>query len=407
MYSPRIIERRTAKLQDGSGTRLRRYTPEQSAELTAALDPLWDDAKRATRRHLAPGEAAFIQNELLLSAIDFHYWLRYARIKLDGGGLGPPRQWGSQEIVLRHLARAEDRMWDAKDHGWPIHGVRVLYHKARQLGATMISRLLTMHRMIFTKHINAMAASVDEDKVLELYNRDKTIYEYLPWWMRPAVRFEEKAAHLHFESLNTVILYQQASQKSGLGQGRQFEVSHLTECASWPHPQVIALDFIPTIPQSIHTLCILESTAQGRGNWWHEYTEDARAGQHPEWTYIFVPWYAVESKYRLHPPDNWTPMQTTLAHAAKVRETSPEWLERTIDLDREQLYWYETERASAQAAGELNFFLTNRAATPEESFQHSTQASFSPELLDRLRNATTAPKLYFEVTHAPVENPIG
>jgi len=400
MYSESIIAERIAKIERASGIKLRRHDIALVDERVQALNAAWDAGNDRPRRRITRDEAEFIRNECLLAMCDFRYWVaRYSYVKLDGGGLGHPRPWESQELILSHIARVEERAWEQRAKGWPIEGIRILLHKARQLGATALARLLTVHRMIFTRHINAMAASVDEDKVLELYDRDKVIYDHLPWWMRPQVRFEEKAAHIRFEGLNTLILYQQASQKSGLGQGRQFEIAHLTECASWANPQVIALDFLPTIPQSIHTLTILESTAQGRGNWWHEYTEETRAGAHPEWAYVFIPWYAERTKYRLHPPDNWSPSQITRLHADKVRATSHEWCQRVVELDREQLYWYETRRSSAQKANELNLFLTNYCATPEESFQHSTVASFSPELLDRLRLGTSEPKLYFEPTY--------
>lgn len=402
MYSSRIIDRRIASIYDSTGLALVRHPAAMIEQRLADLASAWDAENAKLLRRLTADETRFIRNETLLSMCDFGHWMQnYGYCKLDGGGLGHPRQWESQRIIMEHIAGAEERAWNQRSNGWPIEGIRVLLHKARQLGATLLSRMLTVHRMIFTKHINAMAASVDEDKVLELYDRDKVIYDNLPWWMKPAVRFDEKAAHIRFEGLNTLILYQQASQKSGLGQGRQFEVSHLTECASWQNTNVIALDFLPTIPMSIHTLVILESTAQGRGNWWHEYTEETRAGHHPEWTYIFVPWYAERTKYRLHPPDNWQPAPSTMAHAVKVRETSHEWCGSTVELDREQLYWYERNRASAQHAGELNLFLTNYCATPEESFQHSTVAAFSPELLDALRNETRAPLIYAEPTYAP------
>ncbi len=403
MYSPAIIDQRIAAIESAESIKLIRY--DNVAEMVSHLDAL-APKNGAMPRPLNKAEQNFIRNELLLAMCDFHHFAtNYARIQLDGGGFGPPVLWASQQRIMHYIAKAEVESWEARRKGWKPSGIRILNHKARQLGATSLARCLSMHRMIFSRHINCMAASIDDDKVKELYDRDKRIYDNLPWWMRPALLFDEKSAHIQFGELDTTLLYQQSQQKSGLGQGRQFVVSHLTEVASWSNPQIIALDFIPTIPQSVQTLVILESTAQGRGNWWHEYTEETRRGEHPEWTYVFIPWYIESSKYRTHPPDDWRPSQISLAHAAKVRETSPEWAGRTVDLDRDQLYWYELGRASAQKAGELNIFLTNFCATPEESFQHTTVASFSPELLDKLRLSACPPKFYFEPSqlNEPVE----
>jgi hypothetical protein len=88
---------------------------------------------------------------------------------------------------------------------------------------------------------------------------------------------------------------------------------------------MIELDFFPTLPLGINTLCILESTANGMGGWWYEFTEDVRKGLQRRWRYIFAPWYIESKKNRAHPPTDWTPTEMTLKHARKVYETSREY----------------------------------------------------------------------------------
>ena len=46
------------------------------------------------------------------------------------------------------------------------------------------------------------------------------------------------------------------------------------------------------------------------------------------------------------------------------------------------------QREEYRTAGRLNYFLSNYCATPEESFQHSGESAFDPELLDELRLRT-------------------
>ncbi|KKK58257.1 hypothetical protein LCGC14_3046240, partial [marine sediment metagenome] len=236
--------------------------------------------------------------------------------------------------------------------------------------------------------------SVDEDKVMELYTRDKTILDNLPWWLKPEIKYDEKGAHIHFGKLASRVLYQVGSQKSGVGQGRQFDVIHLTECASWPNPMTIENDLYPTIPRAASTLCILESTAQGRVNWWHDFTERIRIKGSYRWRYLFIPWYAEEKKYRFTPPSGWKPSDIAMLHAKKVHETSPEWIGKAVMLSPEQLYWWESERGDAVKRGVLNIFLTNYCATPEESFQHTGSSAFSPEILEKLRLQATMGKPY-------------
>jgi hypothetical protein len=261
----------------------------------------------------------------------------------------------------------------------------MVLHKARQLGATAIGCLLKLHRLTTQKHRRAMCASVDDDKIQELYDRDKLIYDNLPFYLKPGLAYDEKRAHIYFESLDSRILYQVSSQKSGLGVGRQFDFGHLTELSTWQNAGAVELDFFPTLPMSLSTMAVLESTAYGRGNFWHDFTERVRRGHSARWRYVFIPYYAEPDKYRRQPPEGWTPNEVSLLHAQKVYDTSPEFVGQHVMLSREKLYWWESTRAEAQQANTLNFFLTNFCSTPEESFQHSGQSAFSAELLEDMR----------------------
>lgn len=194
-----------------------------------------------------------------------------------------------------------------------------------------------------------------------------------------------KNVHLSLDGIGSQILYQKDNQESGLGQGSQFDVSHITEVASWQDPQSIELDFIPTIPQSPYAFCILESTAQGRGDWWHNFIDAVRMKRIYGWSYCFWPWYVNKSKYRAKPPDSWRPSKMAELHAKKVLETSPEILGYKVELSREQLFWYEMKYQNAREKGELNLFLMNFAITPEQSFQHANQGAFDTEFMDEMR----------------------
>ncbi|KKM75626.1 hypothetical protein LCGC14_1388340 [marine sediment metagenome] len=398
MYSQRIIGDQQGKLEKRLGFKLTRYPLDQVEAWMAHLDKAYDRDNKQLRRALTPEEDRFILNETLLSTIDYLYHAeRYHTIELDameGGGLGKLHPWESQRIVLRHLAKWQEEDYDRVARKEKAIGILAAVNKARQLGLTAICRSLSVHRLTTVPGVRVLAGSIDEDKVMALYTKDKTIIENLPWWLRPEVKYDEKGAHIHFGKLASHILYQVGSQKSGVGQGRQFDVSHLTECASWPYPMTIENDFYPAIPRSATTLCILESTAQGRGNWWHDFTERIRIKGSYRWRYIFIPWYAEENKYTFTPPSGWKPSDIAIMHAKKVHETSPEWVGRAIMLKPEQLFWWESERGDAVKRGTLNIFLTNYCATPEESFQHTTVSAFSAEVLEKLRLQTAMGKPY-------------
>lgn len=346
------------------------------------------------------------------------------RLQVDKRTSGEKSKLGNQEVVRFDVSRMHDifkilgrcrpsrllekKWWEGKElpnHGgdtWAtvisveVAGTQRVYdfettthtYIAEGLVShnTLIGRCLDMHRCTTNSHIRAIAASLDDDKILEMYDRDKVILNNLPWWMKPEIGFDEKAQHLYFEKLGSRILYQTGNQKFGVGQGRQFDIGHLTECASWPNPLTIEHDYFPTIPQSMLALHILETTAQGRGDWWHNFVKLVRKGITRRWRFVFIPWYVEASKYNAHPPADWKPTDLSMKYAQHIYETSPEFcFGKQVLLSREKLYWYETTRNEYQARNSLNIFFSNYAATPEESFQHSTRSAFDYETLERLR----------------------
>lgn len=344
--------------------------------------------------------------------LSFQYWSHYATIQRDGGGITNfDHPWESSKILLKFIARVEEEQHDAIDRGDmvpysmagqakpAVPGILIALNKARQLAATTLGRLITMHRVTTQAQRRGLAASVDEDKIQEMYDRDKLIYDNLPFFLKPDLLYDEKRAHIHLNDLNSRILYQVSSQKSGIGVGRQIDIHHLTELSTWLNPQVVEVDFFPTIPRSIHTFGLEESTPFGRGNWWHQWTEKVRSGRSERWRYCYIPYYAEPSKYRALAPADWKPSQLALIHAQKVHDTSAQYVGKTIMLSRDVLYWWETTREEYRQGNKLNFFLTAYSATPEESFQHSTVSAFGAEFIAELRDRVRPGRTY-EITKA-------
>jgi len=386
MYSTRLIERSQSKVEAATKLTLKRYDIPEVLQRKQDLQRLVkDDGTLA--RDLNMEERAFIRNEQLLSMIDFRYWLtRYAHLLVDQGGLETfSEPWESQEILLRFIARLEDEMVDMASRGESVDGILIFLHKARQLGATALGRAISVHAMTAREHTRAMAASIDDDKVLELYDRDKLIIDNLPFYLRPSIGFDEKAQHIFFDKLGSRVIYQLGTQKSGLGQGRQFDVTHLTECASWPYPGIIEHDWMPTIPQSLRAFALLESTAQGRGNWWHQQIKKLSDHRLRRWHLVFIPWYAELKKYRATPPTDWKPSDEAMLHAQRVHESSRKYVGRDVMLTKEQLYWWQSTRDEYYLSNNLAVFYTNYCATIEESFQHRQKSAFGFEVLDHYR----------------------
>ena len=393
MYSDRVTQAAQERLEVATGVKLVRYDRPKREDFYSHLDGLFDEDTEQPARPLTKEEREFIRNERLLAMLDFDYWTFCCKIIHDKGGITRLKLWGAQEVALAKIARIEEAMIDAFARGEPVDGILICQHKARQLGATAFSRALVFHRITTAEHTRAITASIDDEKIDAIVLRDKRILENLPWWMRPSVGYDTKGGHLFFDKLDSSLIYQTYSQVSGLGQGEAFEVGHMTECGNILSKE-LEHNFFPTIPQSTASLHILESTAQGRGNWWHEFVTNVLDGNMRRWNVIFTPWYSVDEKYKAHPPPDWNPSEITLLHAQRVWDTSFDYIGKKVMLSKQQLYWWETTRAEYAKSGSLANFLTNFCATISESFQHREDSAFSVETLDHLRNNSRSAAAY-------------
>ena len=422
MYNPEVISRRTYAARK-AGLEFKRLTRSDSIEIARKLERLrFDHTGRLLpddqlSRPLNGAEQAHIDSERVICKLDFEYWfVRYAHIELDPGvdvesrsGFGPPVLLESQRRYITLIGRREAECHEELRKYKFTEGIRVYIHKVRQVAATATARALSMHRMIFWPGTRSLAASLDDVRVGELFRRDHAILDGLPFWMRPRVYPDVKDTELGFEPPTAShCSYQAENQqqgRGGLGVGQQRDISHLTEVALWQNPGYIEMSFMPSVPKASTTLHIQESTAFGKGNYWHEVTEAARNKKrgYEHWVYAFVPWYMNRMKWRANVPSDWRPAEHTIHHAELIERTSPEFFDGvTIRPSVEQLYWWESERAKLLRNGELATFLTNYPATPEQSFQNPLQGALPAELIEWMELQVRMPRKMYEIELAQV-----
>lgn len=421
MYHPEIIQRRLYAAKK-AGLAFKRLPRQDSIDIAAKLQKLRSDhtgrllPDDQLARPLLPAEQHHIDSERILCKVDFEYFMtRYSCMDLDPGvsdgrsGVGPPILLESQHRYINLAGKRELECHEELKKYKFTEGIRMYIHKVRQVVATATARSMSMHRMIFWPGTRCFAASLDDERVGELFRRDHLILDYLPFWLKPRVYPDVKDEEIGFEPpTGTHCSYQAENQqqgRGGLGVGSQRDVSHLTEVALWQNPGFIRFSFAPAIPKAITTLHIQESTANGKGNYWHEVTEAARNKRrgYESWVYAFIPWWYNRLKYRGNPPPNWRPTDLTIQHAALIERTSPEFNDGvTVRPTIEQLYWWETERAQHVRNGELATFLTNYPATPDQSFQNPLQGALPAELIEKMETRVRMPRKMYEVEIAQV-----
>lgn len=327
----------------------------------------------------------YITNELVLSKLDFSYWLRrYAFFLTDEKRLETLEPWPSQQLVLDAIAKQE-RSGQNK--------IKIILLKARQVGETAIWEALLSHMVMLNPSTQAVVASDHPDNTLKLFQVMMRIYDNLPGWMRPSRDAKVKATNLHFDKLDSDVIFGAGNQKTTLGQGVTVDLVHLTELSTWDPKNCMAIDadLMPAFDssQKHHSLLGLESTGQGgTGNWFHDEFQAALEGK-TEFEPIFVAWYMRPN--RGMKANGITFNEVTLNMAERVKR------EMGIELSREQLAWYQVKRVAMEAKNELELFFQEYASTIEEAFQTGFKSAFSIETRDRVRNACRKPIEVYEV----------
>lgn len=395
MFHPDVI---AAKLQAtqaeslGLSQPLERLPVETCLTYTAQLSDVYDEDGTRTRP-LTADEEAFIGNERFLCPIDFRYWAeRYVLVDKEAAALTPLYPlWRSQELILEEIARVEYTHWV---QSYP-DGILINILKARQLGASTLCQAILAHRVLLYPHVKALTAADVEEQTGHLFTMLDRIEHYLPWWLRPVRLTRVKHRELSWQNGSIVKtawgksmrggLQDQGGVKGNLGRGKTYSAVHISELSTWERGEQLDDALMPGIPQAQTSFCAFESTAKGRHNYWHQAWLKADKGL-GRFTNVFIPWYAVATKYWLPAPADWTPSGESLAHATKAESIGPRFLHRPVSLTRDQLYWYERERASYEADPKrgLAKFLEEYAADDEECFQHTGRSIFPIQVQQRV-----------------------
>ena len=119
-------------------------------------------------------------------------------------------------------------------------------------------------------------------------------HESAPEIVKPATG-ASNARELIFSKLDSGYKVGTAGNKS-VGRGTTIQYFHGSEVAYWPNASEHAKGILQAVPDEQETEIILESTANGVGNYFYQQWRQAEAGMSP-FQAIFVPWY-WQDEYR-------------------------------------------------------------------------------------------------------------
>lgn len=174
--------------------------------------------------------------------------------------------------------------------------VRALVLKGRQQGVSTLIGGRFYHNV--THHFGTQAFILTHalDATQNLYKMAQRYYENTPSCVKPQVT-TSNAKELIFGLLDSGYKLGTAENKS-VGRSATIQLLHGSEVAFWNNAQEHAKGIMQAVPSEPKTEIILESTANGIGNFFHEQWQQAEAGL-SDYRAIFVPWYWQDEYQRI------------------------------------------------------------------------------------------------------------
>lgn len=235
--------------------------------------------------------------------------------------------------------------------------VRALILKGRQQGCSTYVGARFYHRSTWRKGAKTFILTHEDQATQNLFEMVNRYHEHCPEFVRPATE-AANAKELRFGALDSGYKVGTAGTK-GVGRSSTIQLFHGSEVAFWPHAETHAAGVLQAVPNEDGTEVILESTANGLGNLYHQKWSDAEAGI-GEFIAIFVPWY-WQDEYRASVPNGFNLSDEEQQYASAYK------------LDLEQMSWRRNKIAELQ---DETLFKQEYPATAAEAFQMSGHDSF-------------------------------
>ena len=186
--------------------------------------------------------------------------------------------------------------------------VKVIILKARQMGFSTAVEALCYWWTSTNFNINSVIIGNDEKSSLNLYRMFRRYFDNTNILFKPSVRYNTKS-DLTFEKfdengkqigLGSAIKIETAKNKSA-GRSDTVNFLHASELGAWENGEDLVASLMQTVPDAEvmekPSMVFLESTAEGRGNYFHkEYV--AAVNKKNNYQPLFAPWWILDTYER-------------------------------------------------------------------------------------------------------------
>lgn len=282
-----------------------------------------------------------------------------------------PGQAPVQRLVLnRAQAKVHDAMLAQRRAGQPG---RVIVLKARQPGISTLGCGYMLSTGLTTPYGHGMIVTHLEEASAKLFQKIEFMVQRLPPELSPR-RKTARREQMVFDfmpcsdgdvKLETSITVATASGGE-LWRGVTLQTVHLSEFAYFPRPEQTLLGILQAVPLHEKTLVVIESTANGMGDAFHQEWLRAESGE-SSFAPVFIPWWDID-EYKMACPADFE------------LEPDEKEMKKAMGLSNEQLQWRRYVLYT-QCRGSEDLFNQEYPANPAVAFLVTGRPAFPMKIL--------------------------
>jgi hypothetical protein len=209
-----------------------------------------------------------------------------------------PRRWIEANLSLRSKDQrtVPFRLWPVQAHWYEHRSPWDVILKGRQLGFTSIIDGCFFADTVLRPNTTSVIVAHDLDASEKIFATVRGFWERLPEGERERIgepRYLTKR-ELYWPSLNSRFWVATAGSVAS-GRGHTINNLHCSEFAYWPDPERVLAGLTEAVPLSGRI--VIETTANGMGNPFHDLWTQAKQGENPYRPHFYAWWW--DQGYRL------------------------------------------------------------------------------------------------------------
>ncbi len=220
--------------------------------------------------------------------------------------------------------------------------IRVIILKARQMGLSTAVEAIIYWWTSTNKNITSVIIGHEDASAKNLYMMFRRYYDNSNVLFKPTIKYNTRT-DLSFErydeegnqvGLGSVIKTATAKNTSA-GRSDTIQLLHASEVGEWENGEELVASIMQTVPMLANTMIFLESTAKGRGNYFHKEWRAAEKGEN-NFKPFFFPWWLID-EYTMEGDDLGKLSEYEEFLVATIEKGYDTWHGEHYDVDKDEI----------------------------------------------------------------------